>query len=329
MSDRAETHLWYGETDTGKTAQLGRAAKWHFDRTGEISRLVSADSGWQSIEPSLIWSPENPSGIIEAWNVQALQDPWTPLVAVAEGEWPKVVLVGDKPKLRMLRPQMRGGRLVGAGDRIVGQYLFEGISTLGNVGLQDHIRTQRVIGQDVVGKFTSSIDEEDEAGKVKALQMSFAKVAPSHYGQVQDFILLDLVPRSGRMPVTRVIWTGHEAKGDDPITGIKKSVLGPATVGVATVDRTVQKFGHALHLTSDTSFVGDKTSPRIVREFRAWFVKHADSTLTKMTWPTKISLTISQSQEMMRKWPGGYIPLTPEAGLEQFLEFLQGGQGGK
>ena len=319
--ERCETHLWYGPTDVGKTAQLGRIAKWHFDRTGEISRLVSADSGWQSIEPPLIWDPENLEGILECWNVQGLPDPWSPLIAVTEGEWPKVVIGPDgKPKLRMLKPGFRGGRIIGAGDRIVGQYFFEGISTLGNVGMQDHIRTQRAIGQDVVGKFTSTVDEEDEKGKLVSRVMTFAKAAQSHYGQVQDWILLDLVPRTGRMPVSRVIWTGHEAKGDDDISGIKNSVLGPATVGRATVDRTVQKFGHSLHLTSETSFVGKP--PKIVREFKAWFVKHPDEVLTRMNWPTKISLSISASQALLAKFPGGFIPLTPEAGLEQFLEFL-------
>jgi hypothetical protein len=327
MADRAETYLWYGESDTGKTAQLGRLAKWHHERTGEISRLVSADSGWQSIDPELIWSPENPLGIIEAWNCQGLADPWAALIAVTEGEWPKVVISPDgKPKLRMVKTPMREGRLVGSGDRVIGQYLLEGISTFSNLCMQDHIRAQRKIGEGVVGTFDSTCDEEDDKGKVTVRKSALAKAAMSHYGHVQDFILLDLVPRTGRMPLTRVVWTGHEAKGDDDITGIKNSVLGPATVGRATVDRTVQKFGHSFHLTSETSFVGDKGKQRVSREFRAWFVKHPDNVLTRMMWPTKVSLSVEASQSLLAKFPGGYMPLTLEAGIEQFPEFLQAWQ---
>lgn len=324
MPERPDVYLLYGESDVGKTAQLGRVAKWHFEKTGEISRLISADSGWQSIAGELIWSPENPNGIIEAWNVQGMPDPWSPLIAATEGEWPKIVVDREgKPKLRMVKPSFKEGRIMGAGDRVVGQYFWEGISTLGNLGLQDHIRVQRSLGQDVVGKFVSTMDEEDAAGKVATRNVLFAKAAPSHYGQVQDWVLLDLVPRTGRMPVRRVIWTGHEAKGDDDITGIKNSVLGPATVGRATVDRTVQKFAHSLHLTCDTDFQGDKAKPRIVRDFRAWFVKHPDAKLGKMYWPTKVSLSVERSQELLGKFPGGYVPLTPDAGLEQFIGFLE------
>jgi hypothetical protein len=322
--DRAQLVLTYGETDTGKSAQLGRLARWHFDRTGEISRLISADSGWQSIDEKDIISPENPEGILECWNVQALADPWSPLIAITEGEWPKVVIGQDGAlKLRMVKPSFKDGRILGPGGRVVGQYFFEGISTFGNTGLQDHIKSQRQLGQDLVGKFISLMDEEDSAGKVTQKSMTFAKAAPSHYGQVQDFILLDMVPRTGKMPVTRVVWTGHEAKGTDEITGQANSVLGPATVGKATVDKTVQKFGHSFHLTSETTFTTEKP-PRIIREFKAWFVKHPDPVLTKLMWPTKISLTIPQSQELMKRFPGGFIPLTSEKGIEQFFEFLEG-----
>jgi len=322
---RAETLLLYGESDTGKSAQLGKIARWHFDRTGEISRLISADSGWQSIPDKDIYSPSNPEGIIEAWNVQALPDPWAPLAAVTEGEWPRVVAGPEgKLKLRMVKPVFKEGRIIGAGDRVVGQYFFEGISTFGQAGMQDHLRAQRQIGQDVVGKFVSTFDEEGADGKTSPRSMTFAKAGQSHYGQVQDWILLDMVPRTGAMPVERVIWTGHEAKGTDEITGMANSVLGPATVGKATVDRTVQKFGHTFHLDVDTSFVmGADKSQKIVRTFRAWFVKHPDKVLTKMSWPTKVSLDIGRSTELLKRFPGGFIPLTVESGLEQFLEFLQ------
>jgi len=333
---RAQTFLLYSETDCGKTAQLGRLAKWHWDQTGEISRLVSADSGWDSISPDLIVSPDNPEGIIEAWNVQSLNNPWNPIDATTRGGWPKVTRTDEGLALKMIPPKVNaeGKLLASDGKRVVGQMFYEGISTLGNTALFDHIRNQRALGQDVVGKFTSDAKYEIDLpnGQVKEENRSItlAKAAPSHYGQVQDWILLDIVPKSGRLPVARVVWTGHEAKGTDEISGIQNSVLGPATVGKATVDKTIQKFGHAFHLTVATSWAKDaKTGANVAtREFRAWFVKHPDEVLTKMSWPTKVSLPLDRSAELLRMFPGGYIPLDASRGIEWYCEFLQQSAGG-
>ena len=63
---RATTILLYGEFGTGEDSPtLGQLARWHFERTGEISRLISGDSSWNSLDDSLIVSPDNPGGIIE------------------------------------------------------------------------------------------------------------------------------------------------------------------------------------------------------------------------------------------------------------------------
>ena len=105
------------------------------------------------------------------------------------------------------------------------------------------------------------------------------------------------------------------------MTGIKDSdSLGPLTVGKATVGKTVGKFGHSLHLTVSASWVKDKTGQNIAsREFKAWFINHPDDVLTKMMWPTKTSLPLAKSQELMRMFPGGYIPLDGSRGIELVL----------
>lgn len=335
MSFRPDTYLLYGSTDVGKTSQLGEIAQWEFQRSGGVSRLISADSGWDPVE-DMVSSPERPLGTeyidlagqkrhvcIEAWNIQSLQDPWTVFVELSEGAWPAVQLGDSRPMLKMIRPTWKDGKLwTQDGKFPVTQYFNEGLSTFGSVGLQDHQRTARKLSQDVVGTFNSSVVEIVN-GKETTRTNSFSAAAPSHYGQVQRFLLEDLVPRFGKLNVARVVWTAHEGKGTDDITGIQNSELGPATVGKAAVGRTTLKFGHSFHLTINTGFSGDKNNPKVIRDFRAWFVSHPDEILTKMQWPAKVSLPIAKSAKLLERFPGGYIPLTGKS-MVQYLEFLHG-----
>lgn len=322
--NRSEVVLLYGDTGTGKTAQIGQAAAWEHAQTGGVTRLISADSGWDPIEHLMI-GPNG--GCVEAFNIQYLKNPLPVLIDLSEGAWPEVVNGPDgKPKLRMVKPTFdASGQLVSSTGAPVTQYAIEGISTLGDMLLQDHIRQQRKIGQDVVGTFTDAVQEWDGTRETTKT-VSFAKASPSHYGQVQDFILLDLVPRFGALPVNRVIWTGHEAKGDDDVTGTKGSVLGPATVGKAAVARTARKFGEYLHMTVNNTIIVDPRTkvPELKQDYRAWFVPHADDVLTRMQWPAKVSLSLARMAELHKVWPAGYIPLTPTSGVETWLAWKAG-----
>ena len=336
MSDRPDTILFYGSTDSGKTLELGECAKWEYEHTGMISRLISADSGWDPIE-ELIISADNPKGIIESWNIQSLQDPWVILIELSEGAWPQVYQApSGEWKIRMQRPKWQseiehkhvgmGPRIVCADGRLVGQYLIEGISTICSTGMQDHLRVGRKLAQDVIGSFTSKVEEITTDGKPASREMTFSAPALAHYGQIQRFLLDDLVPRFGRLNVNRVIWTGHEARGKDEFEvvtpGQGTSAFGPATIGRAVVDKTTFKFGHSFHFTVKTTVGKDaKGTDTVQRDFRAWFVSHPDETYTKTLWPAKLSLPKEKSLELLRKFPGGYIP-RKDLGMGQFLEFL-------
>lgn len=325
---RPDVMLLYGDSGAGKTAQLGQIAEWEYEKTGGITRLISADSGWDPIE-HLIISDENPEGCVEAWNIQYSRNPFPALVSAGEGAWPQVV-VRNGGRILVMSPTPRDseGRMLCRNGKRITQYAIEGISTIGDATLQDHIRQQRKIGQDTVGTFSDVVVEHDPAGKEVPRSITFAKAAPSHYGQVQDFILLDLVPRFGVMPVSRVFWTGHEAKGKDEITGIEGSVLGPATVGKAAVARTARKFGEYLHLTVNNSYTSRKDASgkvlsELVQDYRAWYVPHPDDVLTKMLWPAKLALPLKLMAEMHRDFPGGYIPLELGAGVTKYLEWKE------
>lgn len=336
---RAESLLMYGSTDTGKSSQLGEIAKWEFARTGRVTRLISADSGWQPIE-DIVATPERPLGTsnpdgsfvsVEAWNIQSLSNPWVILTELSEGYWPvwKALSTGAL-QLKMQKPTMKDGWIeIQSGGKSfqLGQTFIEGLSTIATVGMQDHITSGRKVAEDLASAFQSQMTEVGPDGKETQRTLTLGSAGRAHFGHVQRWLLDDLVPRFGRMPVERVIWTAHEARGTDDITGVKDSVLGPATVGKAVVDKTTLKFGHSFHMTVDTTTGKDtKGQPTVAREFKAWFVSHPDDYLTKYKWPAKVSLSIAKSQEWLRKNPGGFLPLTGGRSMTEFLEFLAGGE---
>jgi hypothetical protein len=255
--------------------------------------------------------PTNPGGIIEAWNVQYLPNPFPVLIKLGEGYWPASEESG---KLRMRAP---GSGLKSADGREIGQYAVEGLTTLSNLVMRDHIRNQTKLKDVSGGVFTRTIDVEDANGKSQTETLSFGLADRSHFMQVQDFMLLDIVPRFGRLAVERVIWTAHEAKGDDDVTGVKNSVFGPATIGKATVGKTAMKFGDTFHLAKIME-------PKKPLSRRAYYEDHPDENFPKMPWPAKLSLPLSEVGKMRVRFPGGYVPLELTGGLDLFFDFKYG-----
>jgi hypothetical protein len=342
MPERPETILEYGETDGGKSSQLAEIARWEWERSGRISRLISADSGWDPLN-SLIISTSNPppkwepgykwtsGGIVQAVNIAGMRDPWNRLDKMARGFWPKVVPAAKAGTFNILMdpPKVEEGKLV-TEYGIVGQYFVEGLSTIGKLLLQDHAdnaedRPMWGAGKEGVLVFKSEALVSGAANAVPTSDViKIGRAVGGHYGSVQKWVLEVLVPRFSEFrSIDRVVWTAHTGKGKDDLTGIEGSVLGPKIVGQASIDETPQKFGHTLHFEVDTSFKQDGS---VVREFRAWFVRHPDKALKSLEWPAKISLEVPQAKALLAKYPKGYIPLQAgldaPSGMAEYLEFL-------
>lgn len=306
---RTETVLLYGATGSGKTGQLGEIAKWEFARTGRKTRLISADSGWETIE-HLVVSPDNPDGIIEAYDIQYVSNPFATLHRLAEGYWPKVV--GGKVLLVPPGPDEFAK---------IGQYFNEGLSTFSQLLLATHARKQTKLSQDVAYSYDETVDVVGADGKPAKERLSFAKASMSHFGDVQDRVLLDFVPMFAKLPVDRVIWTAHEARGDDNVTGVKKSVLGPATVGTAAVDRTIQRFGDTLHMVK----IVDPKGLRPV-ERRAYFVDHPDEDLKTKSWQANARQRIDFTEKLYQAFPKGYVELAGSSkSLAAYFDLRFGG----
>lgn len=344
---KASSMLLYSQTGAGKTSQLGEIAQWIWKRYGQATRLLSADSTWDPIESMVArdgWPlgkeyVEFPGGpirhvCIEAWNLGVLNaltdasnapyDPRPVIAKLADGFWPVFTAPTTRSisHLAMQPPRKENGLILSANSPCVplGCVCIEGLHTLCNLLLQNHIRKARIVGEDVVGKWESQVPILDPNGTETVFNWVSAKAGRAHFGQVQDEILLGWIPRFSSLPVKLIVWTSHETRGTDEKTGIKQSQLGPATIGVAAVGRTAQNFGDTFHLVKT---IGAAVPPKPAElEFRAYYEDHADDKLgPKFLWPAKLSVAMARVGELHKAFPGGFVRLTPEKTMTQYLDW--------
>lgn len=298
--------LPYGETGTGKTAQVGRIAEWIRRTTGKVSRLVTADSGWDTIQALV---EDGTLEVLDLKNLHEKDEPFALLMKLSEGAWP--ILTPDG-RLSMSKPPKRGEPIYRADGKQVGGEFFEGLSTISEVLLMDHAKKGRKLSQDLAYTFSETVLVD---GKPESVVVG--KAAQAHYGNVQEFVVWTLVPRTSILPVDIVVWTAHEARGEeDGGAGLSRSVLGPATVGKAMVGATGKKFTDTLHLTKERK--GNELL------YKAWYEDHPDEALKTSNWRAKISLPLDKSDQLHKLFPGGFFPLTPKKGLEAYLDLKFG-----
>lgn len=305
MITQAHCALMYGVTNSTKTTNLGRAARYLYDKFGYTSRLVTADNEHDTIQPEI------EAGIIDVFAIRAIPTPFPVIDKIAKGWWPALV----NNRLQMVPTPLKEFSRYGGK---IGCYLFEGTTTIAETLHQDHIAKARKIGEDLVGKFEESIDMGD--GIMQGEPITFAKSAQSHYGQVQDYVTLNLIPKSSMLPVSWVWWTGHEYTGEDEATGQMR--LGPGLVGKAATTRVPRVVGNTFHMTLSevTELVSGRNVKRLER--RAYFEAHASGVGTIM-WPAGVKIPVAWLPDWQKTFPEGFIPLKLDAGIEQFVAFIE------
>ena len=136
--------------------------------------------------------------------------------ATTRGFWPKVISDDKGTRLRMMAAvnTPEGKLLASDGKRIVGQVFYEGLSTLGNTGLIDHIRTQRQIGRGMwLGSFSSSA-MYDQNGKEVSQSITLAENPDSRtMDRFRTGCFWTWSRKSGRLNVARVVWTRARGEG--------------------------------------------------------------------------------------------------------------------
>jgi hypothetical protein len=283
---RAKSICIYGATGTRKTTNIGRFARYIHESTGKITRLVTAEGG--NLEPV---SGEIEDGILEVAYVSEHKDLLGILRALSRGRWPQEV---DK-KLKFGAPNLEG----------VGAYAVEGITTFSLLMLRHLANEARKINEEVVGQFSEGVEVGLDAKEAK-----FSAPARSHYGFVQNAIL-DIIQDFSALPVSRVLFTAHEGKGQDDFS--KQLIYGPAAVGKAATSAIPPYLGDLFHLDYEEQ---PGKEPKVF----AYFKPHPDPQ-TKVLWPAKVRLRPEAIPTLDKQFPGGKLELTLQQGIDTYLRF--------
>jgi len=297
---RASCILGYGDTNTWKTTNLGRAARYIFEMFGMVCRMPSADNEYDTV------ANEINDGLIEPFSLVAIPNPFGVTKKICEGYWPEVV----NGKLIMKKTPVVDGYMINAKGQRIGGYLVEGTTTIAELLHQDHINKGRKIGEDLVGKFDDQVETD------KGLEVAtFAKSAQSHYGQVQDYVVQFMVPALSMLPGLKwVIWTGHEYLGENEIGQVR---LGPGVVGKAATTKITRKIGNTFHFVRSETI--DMRTRKRTFEHRAYCDLHPDAQLQTMLWHVAIKLPAHAVPSCLAKFPDGYIPLSAQQGIEVYM----------
>ncbi len=220
MGDR--NMLVFGPTGSGKTGQVGEQALADYKRTGQLTRLYTADKGgWGTIAGHV------KAGLIQVVELDGL-NPWAFAYAV-QGMTPNPASPGQWHH----DPQM---------DMGVGHVAFEGISSWASAQMQD--LADRAAGngrpiENVGGK--SPIRFQGDQG------LWIGSNNESHYGIVQNN-MRDLIWRSFRLPWT-VTWTSLDMRGEDKESG--SPIIAPLMIGKSGVENIPSWFHYTFHLVVD------------------------------------------------------------------------------
>jgi hypothetical protein len=228
------------------------------------------------------------AGIVEFYAIP----PMSPLPIyerLMEGEWPLhgqyeevKVKVGGVEQIRKKQKWQKRSEWEGT----VSAYVVEGLSTISE-NILDYLREN--------GRFPR--EQSDGFSEEGRTFMAASQTAYS-FTQSEGVKLLKL---SGALPVDRVLWTAHEAKGKDEFGG--EAVRGPKLVGSAATNLVRKLVGVLLH------------SERVDGQVRVYFENHADLSNKNISWKAKCTVSPTQANVFKQKYPTGYfIPTLPKDG---------------
>lgn len=324
----AKSFLIYADTGVGKTSTLIGLAKWIYERTGKISRIITNDLGGIG--------PIEREGLIEAGIVSvhkcAGDSPktlanWRKL---SRGWWPTVevemvpqldsegIIIGDpiQKKVRKLRaaPELL---------KNVGLTFVENLTTISEQ-LMGHLVKQEVIAED--GK-VSSIGPQGSSGRYEEDGEVVGGNSKGHYNIVQVEVR-QLVSNFHTLPDPMLVgWTAYVGKGMIKRTG--ESCYVPQLAGEAKNHLVPGWVGDCFHLQDIPEIRGSDGEIIRSKEVRAYFTNHVDQAGgidigEGIQYKAKSRMGLSDIHLLEERFPGGFIPLGVEKGqgLDQYFRWI-------
>jgi hypothetical protein len=324
---KPRTLLLYGRTKVGKTSNLKMLAKWFYDKYHLKIRMIHSDGG--GYRPFIDSDNLIGKGIVEVFDNTnrefALQD----IHRLKDGCW-----VDSKGELNRdpnitnkayLQKQLEKAE--------VGAYFVEGTGSLSDV-LLTHFSDKLTDEKSRIGFEAPWIYQEGE--------YAMAGLQPGHFGIVQRELHKIIVKGFGQLPVKLVVFTGKNQLGLEVTSKTKKTgekyatatgeaLYGPEGPGVALTAKIPSWFENCLYMEA----VKFKTKEGKVTDGRiAWYQTHTKSVLIEGS-PTEVPYLAGSScpaeryEDMLQEFPGGYVKLGFQRGIDRYVEFLDSLEGGQ
>ena len=318
MKSISKVIIIYGNTGTYKTSQLEKLARYLYEKTGKPGRLISAEaSSFQIFQPLV------EVGIVEPLYITGHKDPLTLMRwVICDGMWP--VTVNGKWQWGKTAPNS------------VSAYFIEGLSSFSESILEDQCTKQRKLSMDVVGAFEEGCncdaekrnDKHPVTGRLEHTKecrvQKFSHAGRSHYGFAQN-VLIQLLNNCPSLPAEYVVWSAHEALGEEKDT--RKPIRGPGIGGSAKTD-SVQKYcGTLIHcemytrpgpaLTAEQCTAG--LQPTTEAKVRMWYKSHPDKDFANVEYKAKTTVPSMELAKLEAKYPGGFFVPGREHGLDEFV----------
>ena len=308
----------YGRSGTFKTTQIGFLSQYIYERTGKITRLISADGGgWKPLLPYI------EGGLIEPYSIRNEANPIFTLHKLVQGYWPTKLESGK-----------RLSKEFSLDTSNIGAYAIEGVTTISEL-IIDHLAGKKLgmnpaysltltasgesitSGQESVKKFDAGEKFIDTQGQALGDVISGA-YSQDHYGYVQKTVIEKLV-MSWNLPVELVLWTSHEATAEDDLT--RTAIYGPALVGKKGTPKIGRNVGVLIHAEpfNVTKPNAPNTKPIEATEVRYYFMSHPNQLMPKVTWECKPRIPSVLMPELLKKWPDAYFTPTVTKGLDEYL----------
>lgn len=293
----------YADSGTGKSTRAHSFARYYYIKTGLPVLLVGAEDSSKVVFQDLI-----DAGIVHPVWVTSSKITISVYERIVEGEVPlpghyeevKKTVKKDGKEVVEVSKRMKWLTKEEANGRY-GAVIFEGLSTISE-NILDYLRE--------TGRFPR--EQSDGFAEGGRTHMAASQTA---YGFTQAEGI-KLVKNSGMLPVARVLWTAHEAKGKDEFDG--SLVRGPKLVGSAATNVIRKHVGVLLHT--------EKTD---TGEIRTYFEDHPDAQSPKVTWKAKVTVNPFFARELKKKYPKGYflpsLPVGEDYAAERdgLIEFLE------
>jgi len=301
--------LCYGASDSGKSTQARYIAEFVWERYKKKTRLIALDRG-------SLWAPC--ADLVDAGIVIPLEFPtsyeFNPMAIMRKlrrGEWPKNGVI--------LKPSAKESKKANGEIEIkyttntlwepwadattdeIGAIVIDSLTSFATSFMSDVKQKNIRIGQD------SGNPPRNEEGE------QIGSNTISHYADTHTEIL-DALQAFQSLPVHITMFTALEGLGADDDSGVKRPALGPETVGKAINGKLPSRVNHCFHLVAEG--LGSK---KIVKAF---YCKHPSELGDRLMWPSKITLPPALLKEFWAKYPNGYMQLSLEKGIGEFLEFI-------